>query len=273
MSLSHARAAIAHYYARTLSGVMVQQQGGPFTLEEIERWTMQTPALVVACLGVPTLDVEGGMSVGNSIWGAYCMNRNMPKADRSISALDMVGTILSGLPQQRWGNAASKMATKIGATNLYSSALDAKTLSLWVVRWEQAIDLPISPGNLQDFLRVGVTYQPSAPVDNTVVPAVDLVNLPASSLAPGTVGHSYSATLPLMTSTYNTTTQSYSTTPAFAWRITAGSLPAGLTLSSSAGTISGTPSAIGTAQFTVEETDNTGVVASAVTYLTIGPST
>ena len=46
------------------------------------------------------------------------------------------------------------------------------------------------------------------------------------------------------------------TTP-YSWSITAGSLPAGLSLNASTGTISGTPTAAGTTSFTVTVTDAT----------------
>lgn len=65
-------------------------------------------------------------------------------------------------------------------------------------------------------------------------------------LPQGTVGSSYS--------------QSFSTTggtPPFTYAITAGAIPAGLTLSSS-GTLSGTPTTQGTANFTVTVTDTSG---------------
>ena len=57
--------------------------------------------------------------------------------------------------------------------------------------------------------------------------------------------------------------------PPFAFSITSGSLPAGLTLSSSQ--ISGTPTTTGTFGFTLTVTDSTKAVASAPTSITIKP--
>ena len=65
-----------------------------------------------------------------------------------------------------------------------------------------------------------------------------------SSLPSGTVGSSYIATL----------TASGGVTP-YAWSISAGALPAGLSLSSSSGAISGTPTTAGTNSFTVQVKD------------------
>ena len=66
-----------------------------------------------------------------------------------------------------------------------------------------------------------------------------------SSLPNGTVGTTYSASL-----------QASGGTIPYSWKLSSGSLPAGLTLSSSTAAISGTPSATGTSSFTVTATDS-----------------
>jgi hypothetical protein len=66
-----------------------------------------------------------------------------------------------------------------------------------------------------------------------------------ATLASGTVGTAYSSP---MTATGGT--------PAYTWSITAGSLPAGLTLAATTGIISGTPTTSGTSNFTASVSDN-----------------
>ncbi len=72
----------------------------------------------------------------------------------------------------------------------------------------------------------------------------DPLEITTPSLAGGTVGTPYSQTL-----------QAQGGTPPFSWAITAGSLPSGLSLNSSTGEISGTPTSEETLVFTVEVTD------------------
>jgi len=77
------------------------------------------------------------------------------------------------------------------------------------------------------------------------------------SLPGGTVGAAYSATL-----------AASGGAPPYTWSISAGSLPAGLTLSSG-GAISGTPTAAGTSNFTVQVTDSEATPATVTKDLSI----
>jgi hypothetical protein len=82
----------------------------------------------------------------------------------------------------------------------------------------------------------------------------------STSLPSGTVGNSYSANL----------TASGGVTP-YTWSVSAGSLPAGLSLSASTGAISGTPTAAGTSNFTAQVADSASHTQSAALSITINP--
>lgn len=95
-------------------------------------------------------------------------------------------------------------------------------------------------------------------------PAVAPLALTTTTLATGTVGSAYTA-------------QSAATggSAPYTWTITKGALPAGLTLDPATGTISGTPTAKGTAHFTLQLTDSGTPKAATVSrkfYLTIDPA-
>ncbi len=83
-------------------------------------------------------------------------------------------------------------------------------------------------------------------------PVVPPLSIVSSTLAATTTGSSYSQTL-----------QASGGTPGYTWSIASGILPAGLTLASSTGVISGTPSGSGTATFTVAVSDNGSPTKSA----------
>ncbi|WP_378940910.1 putative Ig domain-containing protein [Mesorhizobium sp. ANAO-SY3R2] len=100
----------------------------------------------------------------------------------------------------------------------------------------------------------------SSPATVTItVSAPTLALLPAAgALAGGTVGTAFSQTI----------TTSAGTAP-YSYAITSGAVPAGLTLNTSTGKISGTPTASGTANFTVTATDTNGATGAAAYSLTI----
>ena len=83
----------------------------------------------------------------------------------------------------------------------------------------------------------------SAPVG----PQIIEIQLLTTSLPAGSTGTAYSATL-----------SAQAGNPPYTWSISAGSLPAGLSLNGSTGVISGTPSGSGTSSFTVKVSGATG---------------
>lgn len=77
----------------------------------------------------------------------------------------------------------------------------------------------------------------------------------------GTVGTAYTHTFPVT-----------SGTAPYTFSITAGSLPTGLTLNTSTGVVSGTPSAPGTSTFTIQVTDAHGSIGFVSCSITINPA-
>ena len=80
----------------------------------------------------------------------------------------------------------------------------------------------------------------------TLTIAAPTLALPATPLAGGTLGTAYSAAI---------TPASGGTAP-YSYAVTAGALPGGLTLNASTGAVSGTPSALGTFNFSITATDS-----------------
>ena len=85
------------------------------------------------------------------------------------------------------------------------------------------------------------------------------LTITTSSLPAGTVGAVYSATLSASGGTYP-----------YAWTLTAGALPSGLTLNASTGVVAGTANATGSSIFTIAATDSTGQVVQRQFTVSIG---
>jgi hypothetical protein len=90
-------------------------------------------------------------------------------------------------------------------------------------------------------------------------PPCPTINISPSTLPDGQTGQTYNQTL----------TASGGTGP-YTFNVTTGTLPAGLTLSSS-GTLSGTPTATGSSSFSVTATASTGCTGTGAYTLTINP--
>ncbi|WP_433974176.1 beta strand repeat-containing protein [Tunturiibacter lichenicola] len=90
-----------------------------------------------------------------------------------------------------------------------------------------------------------VQQSATANVSFTVAAATPPLTITTGTLPSGTDGTAYSAPL-----------SATGGTPSYTWSITSGSLPTGLTLAATTGTISGTPTATGTSTFTTTVADN-----------------
>ncbi|MSN27333.1 MAG: DUF1566 domain-containing protein [Geobacter sp.] len=72
-----------------------------------------------------------------------------------------------------------------------------------------------------------------------------------------------------LTTAYSQTLSASGGKTAYTWSITAGTLPAGLTLAASTGVISGTPSATGTSSITVQVKDSNNAIATKALTVTV----
>ena len=101
----------------------------------------------------------------------------------------------------------------------------------------------------------------SAPLSITIAPAVPL-SITTTSLPSGTAGLPYSATVTAIGGVYP-----------YTWSITSGTLPDGLHLNAGTGAITGTPTTVGTSNFTVQVADaeTPPVTAGAPLSIVISP--
>ena len=102
----------------------------------------------------------------------------------------------------------------------------------------------------------------------TVAIAPPTISLPATTLAGGTLGQAYSASI----------TAAGGGTAPYSYAVTAGALPGGLTLNTATGAITGTPSALGSFNFSITATDSstgtgpyTATQAYAITVIDVPP--
>jgi hypothetical protein len=123
--------------------------------------------------------------------------------------------------------------------------------------------VPTSTGNFEFTVAVADSLGGQAQAPYSIAVSAALA-APTGTFANGEVGVSYTSPAPV----------SHGGLAPYVWSLASGSLPAGLSLSSSTGVVSGNPTAASTATFTLLVTDALGVVspASTVISLTISSS-
>jgi hypothetical protein len=169
----------------------------------------------------------------------------------------------TALPNATLGISYSAALTASGGTTPYDWTITSGALPAGLnLSSNGAITgTPSVPGNFTFAVRVTDATTPTvqtATATLSISVAGTLLAITTSSLPSATVGTAYSASL---TATGGT--------PPYAWTVTSGSLPTGLSLSS-AGAVTGTPSTQGSATFTVRVTDSTTpTVQTAMATLSI----
>lgn len=170
-------------------------------------------------------------------------------------------TTTSPLPSGTVGLVYSQPLTATGGIGPYTWVLHGGNLPAGLAlnsATGQISGTPTAAGTSAFSVQVSDTQALRATASFSVSIIAGLVITTSSPLPAGTLSQSYSQPLAA-----NGGVQPYT------WSVSVGSLPAGLSLNSTTGVISGTPTASGTANFTVQVTDSAGTIASAALSITI----
>lgn len=211
-----------------------------------------------ALSGTPTVagtfsfDVQATDSLFNTGTGSYSLT--IDPAPLTINPATLAnGTI---------GTAYSQSVTASNGTPAYSYAVIAGGLptGLSLNTSNGAITgTPTTPGSYSFTIQATDATPVTGSRNYTVLVGSNVLTIAPASLRSGTQGVAYTQTL--------TTTGGNGS---YTYAVTAGALPAGLSLNTSSGVISGTPTGTGTASFTIGVTDTAANIGSRVYSMNIG---
>ncbi|CAN0409753.1 unnamed protein product, partial [Phaeothamnion confervicola] len=167
----------------------------------------------------------------------------------------------SSLPNATVSIAYSQSLSASGATGAVTFTRTAGTLPTGLSLSSGGVisGTPTAAGSFSFTVQATDTLFNTGTRAYTVTVNLAPLTITPTSLPAGTVGTSYSQSV----------TASGGTGP-YAYSTLSGSLPAGLTLNTLSGLISGTPTTGGTSNFTIGATDSVGTVGSQAYSLTIG---
>ena len=167
----------------------------------------------------------------------------------------------SSLPGGSVGKGYSTMLQASGGATPYSWSISAGSLpaGLALSSTGQVSGTPTTAGTASFTVQVkDATNRTGAKALSVAVTTAASLQITTTSLADGQAKSAYSASL-----------AATGGTKPYAWSVSSGSLPAGLTLGSSTGQILGTPTASGSFSFAISVKDSSGVQQSATQFFAI----
>ncbi|MEK7403585.1 MAG: putative Ig domain-containing protein, partial [Acidobacteriota bacterium] len=201
-----------------------------------------------AAAGTSNLTIQVADASGNTVSKAFVLT--------IASGLTISST--SPLPAGVVGRAYFHALAAAGGTSPYSWTLTAGALPSGLALSSSGTisGTPAASGAFQFTVQVSDAAGATASKALSITIGATVIITTPSPLAGGVAGQAFSQTI-----------AASGGTPPYTWSLSAGSLPAGLTLNGSTGVISGTPSTAGNFSFSVQVTDSAG--ASFVTAFTL----
>ncbi|MCY4584897.1 MAG: DUF1834 family protein [Bryobacterales bacterium] len=120
---------------------------GRWNADELKRWAVGAPAILVAWTGTPRTETPGvRWTDADQQLIAVVATRDTPSLPRGEGARNLVDWLLLYLPRARWGLAGVGAAERVRAENLFSAALDKTGVAMWAVTWTQPLRLEAADG-------------------------------------------------------------------------------------------------------------------------------
>ena len=118
---------------------------GRFQAAELGRWSLRSPAVLIAWLGTPKTETPGVLWTDcDQQLAAFVVTRDRPGEPRGKAARAIAASLLLLIPRARWGFSSAAdigSAEQLQARNMFSGAVDKEGIALWAVTWRQALRL------------------------------------------------------------------------------------------------------------------------------------
>ena len=147
----------------------VDRHDGDFGPDEIERYAKTSPALILVSNGGESKR-QGGIITEAHVFDVFIMTKGKTQRQRTDGALLLYEHFLKLLHSTDWNTQECvAIPTDIKSKNLYGKELDELGMALWVVRWEQLVQIPYTTDEdfnaLNDFATLFATYTTARPTE------------------------------------------------------------------------------------------------------------
>lgn len=182
------RQAIANKIRKIPEVLEVVEHGGRFSADELDRFALAAPAVVVCALGMDDVEVEGDLPVVNVQWGAFLVTVDTAEYKRDEAALFLMTKLFRVINQnERWGfKTGVHMMKSIRGINLYSGRnTDEKGVGLWAVQWTQGFDVSLIDLEALPPFKMYTSTMSLEGVNPNAPKGVDQVNLQGATVPQG----------------------------------------------------------------------------------------
>jgi hypothetical protein len=129
---------------------MVVPYDGRFSDLDLQRFQAKPPCALVTCLGYGETEDQGDDLIAPAQWAVSLLTTRTTGDTGDASRLKAVMALASTLTvlirdsngeNGAWADESAGPATNIRAANVYSKDLDARSLTMWMLTWQQDCSL------------------------------------------------------------------------------------------------------------------------------------
>lgn len=120
----------------------VKRHHGKFGAAEVETYSVRSPAVILTTTGSDTVERLGG--VVRIVWefAIFVVTKAYRGETKSDAAIAIVELLKRFIPFESWcTTTAVRNPENVKSANLNSSKLDALGVTLWMIQWDQAVEL------------------------------------------------------------------------------------------------------------------------------------
>lgn len=157
----------------------IEQHGGEYDEKETRRFTRGAPAMLLTLLDIIGYEEESTVAVAELRWSLHILTKDNNTVRRREKAHALLSRAIGVIMNNRWDIDEARRPDTIRANNLYNADTDEMGVALWMLTWQQKLEIPDEDAalSLDEFNTLFAEYD-LRPATNTIIEADDTVVIP-----------------------------------------------------------------------------------------------